>query len=138
MSGQKKLTDKQEKKIIARYAEGKTHREIAQEFGVCATTVRNVIKRNPESVQMCERKKEENTLDMFKYMDSRRDDNQDLLDRMREVLRDPVKLARASYRDIALAYGIIWDKSTQGAPKASDEYLQKAREILGGIDGAIK
>ena len=43
-------------------------------------------------------------------------------------------------RAVTVSYddGIIYDKITASAPKTNDEYLQKARDILGNIHGVIE
>ena len=133
-----KLTDKQKKKIIARYVETTNYRQVAREFGISEASVRNYVKSAPEVSKLCAQKKEENTLDMFKYMEGQKGKVQELLSNIVVAMNDPEKLARANVRDLATAYGIIFDKITQSGPKASDELLQRAREILGGIDGVIK
>ena len=83
-------------------------------------------------------KKEQNTLDMLAYMDGQKPKIQQLLANIVEALDDPTKLARANVRDLATAYGIIYDKITASAPKTNEEYLQKARDILGNIHGVIE
>ena len=93
---------------------------------------------SPDSVQMCTQKKEENTLDMLKYMESQKGNAQNLLTNMILAMSDPAKLEKANVRDLATAFGIIFDKFTQASPRATDELLNRAREILGGINGAIK
>ena len=133
-----KLTDKQKKKIIARYVETTNYRQVAREFGISDTSVRRIIAKEPNVTEKVAQKKEENTLDMFKYMEGQKGKVQELLSNIVVAMNDPEKLARANVRDLATAYGIIFDKITQSGPKASDELLQRAREILGGIDGVIK
>lgn len=138
MAANPKLTDKQHKKLIARYAECNNLSQVAREFNVSVPTVKRHIEKDEEALKLFRQKKEENTLDMFKYMEGQKGKIQELLTNIISALNNPEKLARANARDLAMAYGILFDKATQSAPKASDEYLQKAREILGGIDGAIK
>ena len=83
-------------------------------------------------------KKEQNTLDMIQFMEGQKPKIQELLKNIVEAMNDPVKLARTNPRDLATAYGIIYDKITASAPKTNDEYLQKARDILGNIHGVIE
>jgi hypothetical protein len=75
---------------------------------------------------------------MLEYMDGQKGKAQELLTRIIEALGNPEKLARANVRDLATAYGIIADKFIQTSPKANDEALRKAAEILGGINAVIK
>lgn len=134
-----RLTEKQRQQIIADRVEGMSERKIAAKHGVSQTTVHNALKKaEPETVQKVSEKKQAITLDMFKYMDEQKGNAQKLLSNIVEALNDPEKLRRANVRDLATAYGIIFDKFTQAAPKESDEVLKQAREILGQFDGAIK
>ena len=138
MAAQRKLTDRQKKQMIVDRAEGMTFESIANKYGVSTTTAQRVIKGDPETAKKVQEKKDENTLDMLQYMESQKDSIQKLLTAIVEALNDPTKLARANVRDLATAYGIIYDKITASAPKTNEEYLQKARDILGNIHGVIE
>lgn len=138
MPARHKLTDKQHKQIIRRYAECNNLSTVAREFGVSINTVKRHVKADAKTAEIVRRKKEENTLDMLQYMEGQKGKIQTLLTNILEAMNDPDKLAKTNPRDLATAYGIIWDKVMSGAPKANDEYLQKAREILGGVNGVIK
>ena len=113
-------------------------RKLAEKYGVSRYAVELAIKSDPEFSQKMTQKKEQDTLEMLEYMDRQKTNAQKLLSAIIEALNDPEKLARANVRDLATAYGIIADKFIQASPKNGDEILQKAREILGGIDGVIK
>ena len=138
MPAQRKLTDRQKKQMIVDRAEGMTFPRIAEKYGVSTTTAQRVIKGDPETVKMVQEKKEQNTLDMLQFMEEQKPKIQELLKHIVEALDDPVKLARTNPRALATAYGIIDDKITASAPKTNDEYLQKARDILGNIHGVIE
>ena len=138
MAAQRKLTDRQKKQMIVDRAEGMTFESIANKYGVSTTTAQRVIKGDPETAKKVQEKKDENTLDMLQYMESQKYSIQKLLTAIVEALNDPTKLARANVRDLATAYGIIYDKITASAPKTNEEYLQKARDILGNIHGVIE
>ena len=138
MSARKWLTDKQKKQIIADRANGMSFREVGRKYGVSDTTVRRVCKGDPITSQLAADKKEQNTLDMLQYMDCQKPKIQSLLANIIEALNDPEKLKRANVRDLATAYGIIYDKITASAPKTNDELLNKAREVLGGVHGVIE
>ena len=133
-----RLTDKQRKKIVARFLECQNKSQVAREFGVSQTTVVNCVKKQPDCVEKLEQKKQQNTLDMFAYLDGQKGKIQTLLTNIIAAMDDPEKLARANIRDLATAYGIIIDKATQTTPKETEELLQRARDVLGGINGAIK
>lgn len=138
MPAHKKLTDRQKKQMIVDRTEGMTFRDIGKKYGVSDTSVRRVCNNNPEMSRMVADKKEQNTLDMLQYMDCQKPKIQSLLTNIIEALNDPEKLKRANVRDLATAYGIICDKITASAPKTSDELLNKAREVLGGVHGVIE
>ena len=138
MPAHKKLTDRQKKQMIVDRTEGMTFRDIGKKYGVSDTSVRRVCNSNPEISRLVADKKEQNTLDMLQYMDCQKPKIQSLLANIIEALNDPVKLQRANVRDLATAYGIIYDKITASAPKTNEELLNKAREILGGVHGVIE
>lgn len=138
MSARRKLTDKQKKQMIARYAECENYSQVAREFHVSVTTAKRVIDGDKNTLNKVKQKKEQNTQDMLAYMDAQKGSIQKLLTDIIEAMSDPEKRARATIRDLATAYGIIYDKIMQSAPKADDEMLQRARDILGDIDGVIK
>lgn len=134
-----RLTEKQRQQIIADRVEGLSERKIAAKHGVSQTTIHNALKKaEPETVQKVSEKKQAITLEMFEYMDQQKGAAQILLTNIVEALNDPEKLRRANVRDLATAYGIIFDKFTQAAPKEGDDVLKRAQEILGQFNGAIK
>lgn len=138
MPARRKITDRVHKKIIARYAECQNYSQVASEFHVSETTIRRHVKGDSETAKKVAQKKEQNTLDMLQYMDTQKESIQKLLTNIVNALDDPEKLKRANVRDLATAYGIIYDKIMQSVPKDNDELLQKARDILGDINGVIK
>ena len=75
---------------------------------------------------------------MLAYMDARKKTAQDLMDQIMEAMTRPDKLALASERELATAFGILADKFIHMSPRADDETLRRAAEILGGVDGVIK
>ena len=138
MPAQRKLTDKQHKEMIRRYAETGNYSQVAREFGVSVTTVKRHVDGDSETLKIVNDKKEQNTLDMLAYMEGQKPKIQKLLANILEAMDDPAKLARTNPSDLATAYGIIYDKITASAPKTNEEYLQKARDILGNIHGVIE
>ena len=138
MPAQRKLSDKQHKEIIRLYAECGNYSEVARRFGVSVPTIKRHVDGDKETLKIVNSKKQENTLDMLAFMEGQSERIKSIFRNMLEALDNPEKLAKTNPRDIATAFGIIWDKTMQTAPKADDEYLQKAREILGDINGVIK
>lgn len=131
-----KLTDRQHKQILARYAETQSYTRVAKEFGVSVTTIRRHCNGDKATLNKVTRKKEQNTLDMLAYMDARKNVAQSLCDKIMEAMQDPETISHASMRELATAFGIIVDKFTQNN-RPSDELLQRASDILGKIDGVI-
>ena len=132
------LTDAQRKAIIADRVNGMTFRAIAKKHKTSATTVQRILNGNPETVQRVAEKKEQNTIDMFAFMDSQKGKVQEVLENIVIAMNNPEKLAKTSPRDLATAYGILVDKYCMISPKDSEEMLNKAKAVLGNIDGAIK
>lgn len=133
-----RLTDKQKKQIISERIKGASLGNLAKKYHVAKSTIARTCNRDPETVRKATAKKEQNTQEMLEYMDGQKGKAQELLTRIIEALGDPEKLKRANVRDLATAYGIIADKFIQTSPKANDEALRKAAEILGGINAVIK
>lgn len=105
-----RLTDRQKKKIIADYTENGSYRATAKQNNVSATTVKNIVMEDAESVRKCAQKKEQNTADMLDYMESRKEKAKDILDAYMESLKDPTKIGAAKLSEIATAMGIVIDK----------------------------
>lgn len=133
-----KLTDRDKKKIALASVNGMSNCAIARKFHVSETTIRRVLKEQPEMTRKLEQKKEQNTLEMLDFMDSQRGAAQKLLTDIIHALDDPERLSNASMRDLATAFGIIADKFLQTAPKQTDEVLRKAAEVLGSIQTVIR
>lgn len=133
-----KLTDRDKKQIIADRVEGMSFRKIAEKYNVSAKTIQNVVKADKDFLEKSTQKKEQNTLDMLAYMDGQKGKIQHLLANILEALDNPEKLARTNPRDLATAYGIIYDKIMASAPKENDEILNKAREVLGSAPSVIE
>lgn len=68
----KHLTDREKKKIIADYVELESYNAVAKKHNVSATTVKNTVLKNNESVKKCEQKKEQNTADILEFMDKKK------------------------------------------------------------------
>lgn len=133
-----RLTEKQKKQIVADRINGMSFRKLADKYKVSTKTIQRTVKADEKVTQIATQKKEQQIQDMLAYMDAQKGEAQKLLTSIIEALSDPEKLARANVRDLATAYGIIADKFIAAAPKESEEVLQKAREILGAINGVIK
>lgn len=127
-----RLTDRQKKKIIADYTENGSYRATAKLNKVSATTVKNVVMEDTESVQKCAQKKEQNTLDMLAYMDSRKEQAQGVIDDYLKALANPGKIEAAKLSEIATALGIVVDKFTKNVPvgtNSMEEQLKNTKAL---------
>lgn len=110
-----RLTDKQKKKIVADYLETESINAAAKKNGVSWDTAKRILQESENVEQKLEEKKEQNTLDMLAYMDSRKEQAQSVIDAYLQELANPEKLEEATLSQIATALGIIVDKFTKGA-----------------------
>lgn len=111
--GAQRLTDKQKKKIIADYVQLQNYTKTAKLNGVSDTTVKRLISTAPsEILKKVEQKKEQNTLEMLDYMDSKKERVQEIIDVYLGVLTDPEKLEGATLQQITTALGTLIDKWT--------------------------
>ena len=109
------LTDRQKKRIIADYVEVGSYSAVAKKHNVSKDTVRRVVSGDAKTVQKAQRKKEQNTVEMLEYMDSRKEKAQQVLDLYLDALMSREKLATASLNQVATAFGILVDKFTKAA-----------------------
>lgn len=114
------LTDFQKKKIIADYVEYGSYNKTAKSNGVSRTTVKAIVTAEADILQKCQQKKEQNTLDMLAYMESRCEQAQKAMDECLMMLADPKKLEEATLSQIATAFGILCDKFTKNAGTGTD------------------
>lgn len=94
-----KLTDRQRKQIIAEYVEGDgkiSQRQLAKKYSVSLSTISKIL--SDEKVeQKCTYKKEENTLSMLEYLDSRKQTAQELMEKILALSAEDI--AKANLRD---------------------------------------
>ena len=130
-----RLTDKQKKKIIADYIESGSYNATAKKFGISESTVRRLCKREPEITKKAEQKKEQNTLDMLAYMDSRKDKAQKVIDDYLDALSSEEKIKKAKLSEIATALGMGVDKFSKivRADVSSIEQQLKNRDALADL-----
>lgn len=110
-----RLTDADRKKIIADYVECGSYNATAKKNGVSVNTVKRIVNENANIAQKCKQKKEQNTLDMLAYMDSRKEQAQGVIDDYLKALANPEKIEAAKLSEIATALGIVVDKFTKNA-----------------------
>ena len=112
-----RLTDKQKKKIIADYVELGSYYAVAKKHGIADITVKRIVLQNGESLKKVEQKKEENTIDLMNYLDSKKVIVCEILDKGLTVLNDKEKLMAANPAQITTALGTLIDKFVSVAPQ---------------------
>lgn len=116
-----KLTDKQKKKIVAESVNGSSMTALAKKYGVSTTTIHRVVHGDEKLKEKVEQKKAENTVSILAFMDSKKNDVCELIDKLLAAMADDEKLASATVNQLATAMGIVIDKYTANeAIKPSD------------------
>lgn len=131
-----KLSDKQRKKIIAEYVEGSTTRALAAKYSISQTTIRRVLQSDKELAQKVSIKKEENTKSVLAYMDGKKNDVCDLIDRFLAAMNDPAKIAATPLSQIATSMGIVIDKFTANELNKPDSTAPN--NLFDAINGCVK
>ena len=108
-----KLTNKQKKKIIADYIETQNYSETGRRNNVADVTVKDVIMKNPDVLKNLEQKKEEDTKDILEYMNDITKGQKKVINLSLEVITEMLENRdkRLTGRDIAMIYGVIFDKA---------------------------
>lgn len=104
-----RLTDKQKKKIIADYIEVGSYNATAKANGVSLNTVKKIVQGNAEIAEACNRKKEQNTVDILAYMQSQRETVCRILETGLAVLPEKIRNARTA-SEVTTALGTLIDK----------------------------
>ena len=107
-----KLTDKQKKKVIADYVDNNNYSETARINNISETSVRRIVKGNEGITEKVEQKKEENTQDMFKYIETKNKEKKKIIDLCFKALNDKLEKTDifTNVKDIITVYGILIDK----------------------------
>lgn len=107
-----KLTDKQKKKIIADYVDNNNYSETARINNISETSVRRIVKGNEGITEKVEQKREENTQDMFKYIETKNKEKKKIIDLCFKALNDKLEKTDmfTNVKDIITVYGILIDK----------------------------
>ena len=128
-----KLSDRQRKQIIAEYVEGDgkvSQRSLAKKYNVCLSTISKIL--GDEKVeQKCTHKKEENTLSMLEYLDSRKNAAQALMEKILTLSEEDI--AKANLRDKMGALKILSEVFAQ--TKDADNKNEKSAldKIVDGL-----
>ena len=128
-----RLTDRQKKKIIADYVQLGSYNATAKVNGVSLNTVKKIVQGNAEIAEMCNRKKDENTVDILAYMEGKRKEVCDIIEVGLSVLPDKIKAAKSA-SEVTTALGTLIDKwaAVSGGPADTakeDELSKSLREM---------
>ena len=134
-----RLTDKQKKKIIADYVQLGSYNATAKVNGVSLNTVKKIVQGNADIAEMCNEKKEQNTVDILAYMESQKGIVCEILQKGLAALNSPEKLAEASPSQITTALGTLIDKwaMISGGPSDNgkeDELSKSLREMAEEVE----
>ncbi len=107
-----KLTDKQKKKIIAETVQGATRQALATKYDVSMSTIQRVLNNDPALTEKVKKKKEENLVSVFAFMDTKKETVCDLIDKLLVAMNDPEKIKATPLSQLATTMGIVIDKYT--------------------------
>ena len=108
----KRLTDKQKKQIIADYIEQGSYNAVAKKHRIADTTVKRIVLADKDTQKKAEQKKEQNTIEILEYMDSKKEVVCTIIGLGLEVLASKEKLETATPAQITTAIGTLIDKFT--------------------------
>ena len=128
-----RLTDRQKKKIIADYVQLGSYNATAKVNGVSLNTVKKIVQGNAEIAEMCNRKKDENTVDILAYMEGKRKEVCNIIEVGLSVLPEKIKTAKSA-SEVTTALGTLIDKwaTVSGGPADTakeDELSKSLREM---------
>lgn len=127
-----KLTDRQRKQIIAEYVEGGiSQRALAQKYNVSQKTISTIL-TDKEVRQKVSDKKNENTLSMLAFLDSRKEKAQSLMDAILDLAQADIK--KAPLRDKMGAFKILSEsfggKNGESKDQTITEHLALMKEAF--------
>lgn len=108
-----RLTDIQKKKIVADYLENQSYSATAKMNGVTHQTVKRIVDESPDFSEKLQEKKQQNTADILDYMESRKSQICEIIQKGLDVLNTPGKLEEASPAQITTMIGTLLDKAVQ-------------------------
>lgn len=129
----KHLTDRQKKQIIADYVTLGTYAAVAKKHMTSETTVRRIVKNDPETSKKVGQKKDENTADILRFMDEQKEEVCSLISLYLKEMQDPKRISRASVQSLATSLGIVIDKFTGTAAE-----LEKLKAEIAKLRGEEK
>ena len=103
-----RLSDKQEKQVVADYAELGSYNKVGKLHGISHHTVKAIVNRRKEFSKICQQKKEANSQSVLEHMGEIVPQVNAILDSCMDRLPDKIDAARAT--EIATVMGILIDK----------------------------
>ena len=125
-----RLTDRQKKKILADYVQLGSYNATAKLNGCSLNTVKKLVLGNADIIELCNQKKEENTVDILAYMESQKDTVCQIIGKGLTVLNNPDKLAGATPSQITTALGTLIDKWAMVQEKAGGNGSDGVKVII--------
>ena len=108
-----RLTDIQKKKIVADYLETQSVNTAAKRNGVSWDSAKKAIEEAGDIEKKLEEKKQQNTADILAYMENRKGQICEIIQKGLDVLNTPGKLEEASPSQITTMIGTLLDKAVQ-------------------------
>lgn len=108
-----RLTDIQKKKIVADYLDTQSINTAAKRNGVSWDSAKKAIEEAGDIEKKLEEKKQQNTKDIIAYMESRKGQICEIIQKGLDVLNTPGKLEEASPAQITTMIGTLLDKAVQ-------------------------
>ena len=108
-----RLTDKKKKKIVADYLESQSINTAAKMNGVSWDSAKKAIQESGDVEKKLEEKKKQNTADILEYMESRKGQICEIIQKGLDALNKPGKLDDASPAQISTMIGTLLDKAAQ-------------------------
>jgi hypothetical protein len=118
------LNDKQRKKVIADYIETQNLRETARRNNITAPAVKDIIDKEPDTLQKLTQKKAENTQDVLQYMDTLFEKKRNVLKLSLDNMIEKLEQDKVSPTALATIYGVLLDKELK-----AKELYQKEKPI---------
>ena len=113
------LSEYEKRQVVAERTLGKRVSQIAKDFGVSDSTVRQILKKSTEFSEMCEEKKAEETKNILDCMEEQSEKVSSIIRLGLDLL--PEKLQNANPTQISTVIGTLIDKWTLLKPKNEEK-----------------
>lgn len=131
----KRLTDKEKKEIIAYYTECQNYTATARKFNISDNAVRKIVKKDNNSSEKFEQKKEENTQSVLDKFESLANVKNNILNNSLMTIAQRIQNGEVSTSDLIRIYGIMVDKEINYKALSKDnseeeKNISKVKDIL--------